>query len=75
MNINANTETNSHPLDRCSGSELENAVAILKQSGHLSDEAFFASGFADEPDKDLVLSFKAGASFDRVIRLMGHDPR
>ena len=45
MNINVNTETNSHPLDRCSAVELEAAVALLKQSGNLSEEAFFVSGF------------------------------
>ena len=75
MNINVNTETNSHPLDRCSGGELEAAVALLKQSGNLSEEAFFVSGFADEPDKELVLSFIVGAPFERVIRLIGHDPK
>ena len=75
MNINVNTETNSHPLDRCSAVELEAAVALLKQSGNLSEEAFFVSGFADEPDKEVVLSFKVGTPFERVIRLIGHDPK
>ena len=75
MNINVNTETNSHPLDRCSAVELEAAVALLKKSGNLSEEAFFVSGFADEPDKEVVLSFKVGTPFERVIRLIGHDPK
>ena len=44
MNTNVKTETNSHPLDRCSGAELEAAVALLKQSGNLSEVAYFASG-------------------------------
>ena len=60
------------PLD---GVELEAAVALLKQSGNLSEEAFFVSGFADEPDKEVVLGFKAGTPFERVIRLIGHDPK
>ena len=64
MNTNVNTETNSHPLDRCSGVELEAAVALLKQSGNLSEEAYFANGFADEPDKEVVLGFKAGTPFE-----------
>ena len=75
MNTNVKTETNSHPLDRCSGAELEAAVALLKQSGNLSELAYFANGFADEPDKEVVLGFKAGAPFERVIRLIGHDPK
>ena len=75
MNINVNTQTNSHPLDRCSGVELEAAVALLKKSGNLSEEAFFVSGFADEPDKEVVLSFSVGTPFERVIRLIGHDPK
>ena len=76
MNIGATADqTKTHPLDRCTGDELEGAVGILGKSGKLSDQAFFACGFADEPDKDLVLNFKAGKSFDRVIRLLGHDPK
>ena len=58
MNTNVKTGTNSHPLDRCSGVELEAAVALLKQSGNLSEEAFFVSGFADEPDKELVCTME-----------------
>ena len=75
MNINVNMETNHHPLDRCTARELEEAVALLHKSGNLSHEAYFANGFADEPDKQVVLDFKTGTSFDRVIRLIGHDPK
>ena len=65
----------AHPLDRCTGAELEHAVEILKKSGNLSDQAFFSSGFADEPDKSVVLNFERGNPFERVIRLIGHDPK
>ena len=45
MNTNVKTETNSHPLDRCSGAELEAAVALLKQSGNPSEAACFRQWF------------------------------
>ena len=64
-----------HPLDRCTAKELEEAVGILKAANKLSELAFYSSGFADEPDKNVVLNFKAGTSFDRIIRLIGHDPK
>ena len=55
MNINATMDqAQAHPLDRCTGDELEGAVEILRKSGKLSDEAFFSSGFADEPEKTVV---------------------
>ena len=76
MNINSTMDqAKSHPLDRCTGGELEHAVDILKKSGNLSDQAFFSSGFADEPDKSVVLNFERGNPFERVIRLIGHDPK
>jgi primary-amine oxidase len=68
-------QAKAHPLDRCTGGELEHAVDILKKSGNLSDQAFFSSGFADEPDKSVVLNFERGNPFERVIRLIGHDPK
>ncbi len=52
-----------HPLDRCTAKELEEAVGILKAANKLSELAFYSSGFADEPDKNVVLNFKAGTSF------------
>jgi Cu2+-containing amine oxidase len=42
MNTNATMDqAKAHPLDRCTGGELEHAVDILKKSGNLSDQAFF----------------------------------
>ena len=62
-----------HPLDPCTADELRRAVARLQALSYLSEQASFACGFPAEPPKSLVLEFKEGASFDRVIRLIGHD--
>ena len=62
-----------HPLDPCSAEELSRAVAILRESDTLSQRAFFSCGFPEEPPKDVVIGFEPGASFDRVVRLIGHD--
>lgn len=62
-----------HPLDPCSADELSCSVKILRDSGNLSQNTMFSCGYAAEPPKDLVLGFEKGASFDRVVRLIGHD--
>lgn len=63
----------THPLEPATGAELSAAVAILRASGRLGPKAFFAAGYAAEPPKALVLGFAPGDSWDRVIRLVGHD--
>lgn len=60
MKINVNTETNSHPLDRCTGGELEHAVDILKKSGNLSDQAFFLVVLLMSQTKVLYLTLSEG---------------
>ena len=64
------TEAPSHPLDDASAAELERAVAILRDSGNLSDRAFFACGHRVEPSPAAL----ADGNVARVIRLIGHDP-
>ena len=62
-----------HPLEPATGAELSAAVAILRASGRLGAKAFFSAGYAAEPPKALILGFTPGDSWDRVIRLVGHD--
>ena len=62
-----------HPLDPCSGDELTEAVSILRNTGRLSDTAAFSCGFPQEPPKHLVRGFRSGMTFERVVRLIGHD--
>ena len=63
----------THPLDPCTGDELVQAVAILRDSGSLGEKSFFTAGYAAEPPKDVVVGFEPGASWDRLVRLVGHD--
>ena len=63
----------THPLDPCSADELVRAVALVRDSGSLGERAFFTAGYAAEPPKDVVLGFEPGASWDRIVRLVGHD--
>ena len=63
----------AHPLDPCTGDELAQAVAVLRDSGSLGEQAFFTAGYAAEPPKDVVREFEPGAAWDRLIRLVGHD--
>ena len=63
-----------HPLDPCSGDELKKAASLLRSTGQLSDNAAFSCGFLHEPPKGIVLGFQPGKSFEREVRLIGHDP-
>ena len=72
MNVTAES-LELHPLDPCSADELSSSVKILRDSGNLSEDTMFSCGYAAEPAKDLVLGFETGASFDRIVRLIGHD--
>ena len=63
----------AHPLEPCSGEELERAASILIASGKLSDNAPLSCGFLVEPAKDTVENFRPGAAVERIVRLAGHD--
>ena len=63
----------SHPLDPCTAEELTLAVSILRDANKLSQQATFNCGFPAEPSKSLVVRFKGGMDFDRIVRLIGHD--
>lgn len=57
--------TPSHPLDPLSGSEITNAVEILKAAGKLHADARFATIELKEPAKEEVLRWQPGSPFSR----------
>jgi len=63
----------THPLDPFSAEELSRAVAILRDTGRVSETGRFSGAFPVEPPKDLVRGFVAGTPFDRELRLLGYD--
>ncbi len=62
-----------HPLEPCTGEELERAATILRESGKVSEKAPLSCGLLVEPPKDVVASFKPGDTFERVVQLVGYD--
>jgi primary-amine oxidase len=55
----------AHPLDPLDESEIASAVKILQASSSFPRAAFFSTVQLNEPPKNEVLSFKAGAQFRR----------
>ena len=53
---------------------MSRAVAILRESGHLSESARFSSALPVEPPKAAVRAFRPGDAFERELRLVGFDP-
>ena len=64
-----------HPLDPLSSEELTRAVSLLRESGKTDETAYFACAIPVEPPKELVFDYLPGTPFDRVARLIGHDPK
>ncbi len=50
------TTSPGHPLEPCSGAELERAAAILRESGRVSENAPLSCGFLVEPLKEIVFN-------------------
>ena len=65
MDAAVETQTVVHPLEPLSKNEIEEAVAILRAKQPIAKAARFVSVTLNEPPKDLVLSFKEGAAFER----------
>ena len=65
--------TSAHPLDPFSPEELNRAVAILRDSGRVSETVRFSGAFPIEPPKDLVRGFVPGTPFERELRILGYD--
>ncbi|MFK8024725.1 MAG: primary-amine oxidase [Ilumatobacter sp.] len=64
----------THPLDPASSEELTRAVAVLHTAGELSERAFFTFGHRVEPSRSELRRAASGASIDRIVSLVGHDP-
>ena len=62
-----------HPLDPFSAEELTRAVAILSDSGRVSETVRFSGAFPIEPPKDVVRGFVPGTPFERELRILGYD--
>ena len=69
------TASNIHPLDPLSSEELARASTIFREASKVSDQAYFACAIPAEPPKAVVLEFEPDMSFDRAVRLVGHDPK
>jgi primary-amine oxidase len=65
MDAAVETQTVVHPLEPLSKNEIVEAVAILRTKQPIAKAARFVSVTLNEPPKDLVLSFKEGAAFER----------
>ena len=65
MDAAVETQTVVHPLEPLSKNEIEEVVAILRAKQPIAKAARFVSVTLNEPPKDLVLSFKEGAAFER----------
>ncbi len=73
--MTATAAPSPHPLDPCSAGELRRSVELLRTSGSLSGDAYFAFGCPEEPPKEQVLRFEPGTAFERVVQVVGHDPQ
>jgi len=63
-----------HPLDPATAAELSQSVSALRATGQLSERAFFAFGHRVEPSRGALKEAAAGATIERTIQLVGHDP-
>ena len=60
----------SHPLEPLTPSEIEAAVAIVREQKSLGKTTRFAGVTLQEPSKETVLSFKPGDSIEREAFIM-----
>ncbi len=58
-----------HPLEPLSAEEITQAATILRQSGVVSEEAYFCSMALHEPPKDAVHQFGRNGLVDREARV------
>ncbi|MCQ6281193.1 primary-amine oxidase [Bacillus sp. EB600] len=56
-----------HPLEPLSAGEITRAIAILRRKMNLSESVRFPQIVLHEPEKDVVLNYKDGDSFDREV--------
>lgn len=56
---------NAHPLDPLDENEIKNAVTILKKQNTFPKDVLFSTVQLNEPPKDEIWNYKAGAAFRR----------
>lgn len=62
-----------HPLEPLRADELRRAVAILRESGRLSEAARFSCALPIEPSKTALRTLEPGVGVERELRLVGYD--
>ena len=62
-----------HPLEPLTADEMRRAVALLRATGNLSEEARFACALPIEPPKDVIRAWEPGQAYDRMLRVLGYD--
>src|SRR5918995_2616123 len=60
----------THPLEALTATEIETAMAVLREDGRLTDAARFAYFGLDEPPKGVVAGFAAGDPVERRVRVV-----
>jgi primary-amine oxidase len=58
----------SHPLSMLTADEVSRAVAVVRDSGRVPDDALFASVVLHEPEKDTLARWRAGDPVERRVR-------
>jgi primary-amine oxidase len=58
----------AHPLEMLTADEVTRAVAVVRDSGRVPDDALFASVVLDEPAKDVLARWQPGDRVERRVR-------
>jgi primary-amine oxidase len=69
MTAPTSTLSVSHPLDALSGDEIRRAVAALRATGDLDNQARIIHVVLDEPDKETIKAYHPGTPLDRHARV------
>jgi primary-amine oxidase len=64
------TRPPAHPLEPLTAAEIEVAAAVLREDRRVDDAARFAYFGLEEPPKDVVATFAAGAPVERRVRVV-----
>jgi primary-amine oxidase len=60
----------AHPLEALTAAEIEQAAAVVRAEGKLTEASHFAYFGLDEPSKDAVARFSAGDVVERRVRVV-----
>src|SRR5262249_24473534 len=64
-----------HPLDPLTADEISHAVAIVRKTQALADDALFVRVFLHEPPKEIVLGYRESEPVDRQAFVIVRDRR